>query len=174
MPAVRRSAITGAPGAGKSTLLAELAAQAVPVVPEVARSILQSSGGMALRVSDPLGFADRMLDAQLAAWDCDGRGGSTVFDRGFADIVGFLWVEGLAVSDRLDRVCRKLVFDGPVFRARPWRAIYSPDDERIQDWNEAVASDEAVTRAWKHFGYDLIDLPLISARERAAFVLERL
>ncbi len=174
MPAARRAAITGAPGAGKSTLLGQLAAQGVSVVPEVARSILRSSGGMSLRDNNPLEFADAMLDAQLAVWSRASVDEPTVFDRGFADIVGFLWVEGFAVSDRIDRACRELRFDGPIFRARPWRAIYSPDEQRIQDWDAAVASDKAVSRAWTHYGYDLVDLPLISPQGRAAFVVARL
>ena len=174
MPVVRRAAITGAPGAGKSTLLGELAKLGVAVVPEVARNILKAEGGMSLREEDPLGFADAMLGAQLDVWQCPNREGPTIFDRGFADIVGFLWVEGLPVSGSIERACRDLRFDGPVFRARPWNEIYSPDEERIQDWDAAVASDLAVSRAWRHYGYDLVDLPLVSPAARAAFVLKHL
>lgn len=129
---------------------------------------------MLLREEDPLGFANAMLEAQLAVWDCPDTEGPTVFDRGFADIVGFLWIEDLPVSRKIERACRELGFDGPVFRAPPWRVIYSPDEERIQDWNAAVASDAAVSRAWRHYDYDLIDLPLVSPSARAAFVLDRL
>jgi predicted ATPase len=54
------------------------------------------------------------------------------------------------------------------------RAIYTPDDERIQDWEEAIASDRAVCAAWRDHGYALIDLPMVSAEERASFVLAHL
>jgi predicted ATPase len=171
---VQRAAITGAPGAGKSTLLAELSRRGVTTVEEVARTILKSAGGMTLREEDPLGFADAMLAAQLAAWNDSEMDGPVVFDRGFPDIAGFLRVEGLPVSDAIAHACAHYRFDGPIFRAPPWRAIYTPDDERIQDWQEAVASDRAVCSAWRDHGYTLIDLPLAPARERAAFILERL
>ena len=91
-----------------------------------------------------------------------------------SDIAGFLRVEGLPVSDEITRACDEYRFEGPIFRAPPWRAIYTPDDERIQDWEEAIASDRAVCAAWRDHGYALIDLPMVSAEERASFVLARL
>jgi predicted ATPase len=57
-----------------------------------------------------------------------------------------------------------------VFRAQPWREIYTQDEERIQDWEAAVASDAAVSSAWLHYGYQLIDLPIASVSERVDFV----
>lgn len=174
MPAVRRAAITGAPGAGKSTLLDELARQGQATVPEVARAILRSDGGMALREADPLGFAEAMLEAQLRAWEAVPATGVLIYDRGFPDIVGFLRIEGQPVPEAVDRASRLHRFEGPVFRAPPWQAIYRPDEERIQDWQQALASDEAVTGAWRDYGYDLLDLPLVGLAERAKFVRERL
>lgn len=94
------------------------------------------------------------------------------FDRGFPDIVGFLRLEGLPVPDDIDRACRELRYDGPVFRAPPWQAIYRPDDERIQDWDAALESDAAVTAAWRDYGYEPVDLPLASVEERADLVVE--
>lgn len=173
MPAIRRVAVTGAPGAGKSTLLDELAERGVQVVREVARRILQGEGGMALRETDPQGFAQAMFVEQLAAWEA-ADAPLSIFDRGFADIVGFLWLEGLEVPADIDRACRELRFDRQVFHAQPWREIYTPDDERIQDWDAALASDDAVGRAWRHYGYDLVALPLVTPAERAEFVLRRL
>ncbi|RXZ64702.1 AAA family ATPase [Pelagerythrobacter rhizovicinus] len=170
-----RAAITGGPGTGKSTLLDALARRGVATEPEVARAILREAGGMALRADDPAGFARAMFDAELAAWRAaEGRSGPTVFDRGFPDIVGFLRLEGLTVPEDIDRACRELRYDGPVFRAPPWQAIYRPDEERIQDWEAALASDAAVMAAWRDYGYEPVDLPLVSAAERVDFVLERL
>lgn len=170
-----RAAITGGPGTGKSTLLEALAGRGIATEPEVARAILREAGGMALRADDPSGFARAMFDAELAAWRAaEGRPGPTVFDRGFPDIAGFLRLEGLPVPDDIDRACRELRYDGPVFRAPPWQAIYRPDEERIQDWEAALASDAAVTGAWRDYGYEPVDLPLVSAAERVDFVLERL
>lgn len=172
-PVPTRAVITGAPGAGKSALLEALSAQGAATFPEVARAILKAPGGMTLRAERPADFAMAMLDAELAAWDLAGPGVS-LYDRGFPDIAGFLKLEGLAVPDGLDHACRALRYNGPVFHARPWRAIYAADDQRIQSWEQAVASGEAVASAWCAYGYTLIDLPFVPVAQRAVFVMEHL
>lgn len=168
-----RSVITGGPGAGKSTLLAAVAARGIQTYPEVARAILKTPGGMDMRASRPGDFALAMLEAELESWTAM-QSGFVLYDRGFPDIVGFLELEGLPVPRELDRICRVLRYNGLIFRAPPWREIYSPDEERIQNWDEAMASDAAVTAAWKRYGYMLIDLPFASAAERAEFVTDHL
>lgn len=170
---MRRAAITGGPGAGKSSLIAELARLGVATHDEVARNILQAPGGMEMRERDPLGFAQAMYGAQLLLFE-EADPGVTVFDRGFADIVGFLELSGLSIPPDIDTACRELRFEGPIFHAPAWRAIYTPDEERIQSWVEAVESDRAVASAWKRYGYELVELPLVSIEERANFVLDRL
>lgn len=165
-----RSVITGGPGAGKSTLLAAVAAQGIRTFPEVARAILKETGGMDMRESRPAEFALAMLEAEYDAWN-GAKAGVTLYDRGFPDIVGFLRLEGLAVPEELDHICHICRYEGPIFRAPPWTDIYTQDEERIQDWSEAQASDAAVTTAWKDYGYQLIDLPLVSVAERVDFLL---
>lgn len=170
-----RSVVTGGPGAGKSTLLDTAAAAGLVVSPEVAREILQAPGGMELREHDPVGFAEAMLWHEMAAFKNSSHHFAPVlFDRGFPDIAGFLLLEGLPVPAELDRICRELRYEGPVFRAPPWREIYSQDAERIQDWEAAVASDAAVIAAWRHYGYDPIDLPLAAVEKRLMFIIGEL
>jgi predicted ATPase len=168
-----RSAITGGPGAGKSTLLAALANAGIATFAEVARDILKAPGGMDMRAARPADFAAAMLEAEQHAWDAAPFGVS-VYHRGFPDIVGFLELEGLTVPDGIHRSCTKLRYEGPIFRAPPWPEIYAPDNERIQDWGQALESDAAVTAAWKRYGYQLIDVPLTSPAERAQFILDHL
>lgn len=171
----RRSVITGAPGAGKTTLLGAAAAAGIVTSPEVARRILREPGGMELRKTDPQGFAEAMLAGHHAEFEAlHDHPGTVLFDRGFPDVVGFLEVSGLPVPASVDRACRELRYTGPVFCAPAWAAIYTQDPERIQDWQGAVASDEAVTAAWKRYGYAPIELPLVPVGERLRFLAERL
>lgn len=167
----RQAVITGAPGAGKTTLLNAAAAAGIRTSPEVARQLLQSPGGMALRESDPLGFAEAMLEAHAREFERHGDHAEPVlFDRGFPDVVGFLDVSGLTVPKAVDQACRNLRYSGPILRAPAWAAIYVQDKERIQDWDQAVASDEAVTEAWRRYGYEVADLPLLGVEARLGFL----
>ena len=167
----RHAVLTGAPGAGKTTLLDAAAAAGLMTSPEVARVLLQQPGGMALRETDPLGFAEAMLEAHVREFERhEGQSGAVLFDRGFPDVVGFLDVSGLPVAKSIDTACRRLRYTGPILRAPAWAEIYQQDAERIQDWEQAVASDEAVTSAWRRYGYDPVDLPLTGVEERLAFL----
>lgn len=168
-----RAVITGGPGAGKSTLLSALADQGLAVFPEVARVILQRPGGMAMRAERPADFALAMLAAEQEAWRQMATG-VAVYDRGFPDIVGFLDLEGLPVPEELDAICQSLRYTGPIFHAPPWRAIYTTDEERIQSWDEAVASNAAIVSAWQRYGYTLTELPQANVSERCAFVMEHI
>jgi predicted ATPase len=168
-----RSVITGGPGVGKSTLLAAITARGISTFAEVARAILQSPGGMEMREQRPADFAEAMLEAELGAWH-EAESSPSLYDRGFPDIVGFLQLEGLPIPEDLDRCCHDLRYEGPIFRAPPWPEIYAQDDERIQDWTQALESDAAIAAAWKHYGYQLIDVPLVAVEERADFVVRQI
>ena len=163
--------LTGAPGAGKTTLLDAAEAAGIRTSPEVARRILQQQGGMELRAADPLGFAEAMAEAHAREFERHAaHPGPVLFDRGFPDVVGFLDVSGLPVPAAVDRACRELRYAGPILSAPAWAAIYVQDAQRIQDWEQAVASDEAVTAAWRRYGYDVTDLPLTGVDQRLAFL----
>jgi predicted ATPase len=169
--APRHAVLTGAPGAGKTTLLGAAATAGYRTSPEVARLLLQSPGGMELRVSDPLAFAEAMAEAHAQEYELHAKApGTVIFDRGLPDVVGFLVVSGLSVPKAVDRACRSLRYSGPVLRAPAWADIYAQDAERIQTLDEAVASDQAVTAAWKRYGYDVEDLPLIDVDKRLDFL----
>lgn len=171
----RCAVLTGAPGAGKTTLLDAAAAAGIRTSPEVARRILQQPGGTELRANDPLGFAEAMAEAHAREYELHGHGDEPVlFDRGLPDVVGFLDVSGLTVPASVDRACRTLRYHGPILRAPAWADIYVQDAERIQDWAQAVASDQAVTAAWRRYGYDVTDLPLVSVERRLAVLREAL
>lgn len=58
-----------------------------------------------------------------------------------------------------------------VFLAPAWRAIYTTDAERKQSWEEAVRTSELMARVYEESGYDVLELPLCSPEERAAFIL---
>ena len=170
-----RAVLTGAPGAGKTTLLAAATAAGLTTSPEVARELLQTPGGVELRRADPLGFAEAMLEAHVREFERHAADpGAVLFDRGLPDVAGFLDVSGLAVPHSVDRACQNLRYTGPILRAPAWAAIYRQDHERIQTWDEAAASDQAVTAAWRRYGYPVIDLPLVGVSERLEFLRARI
>ncbi len=60
-----------------------------------------------------------------------------------------------------------------LFSRRGNRSIKN-DRERKQDFKEAVATYREMVSAYTQFGYDLLEVPMVSVRERAEFILKNL
>ncbi|GAB6264489.1 hypothetical protein PSSHI_47330 [Photobacterium sp. R1] len=67
--------------------------------------------------------------------------------------------------------CRELIYNQNVFIFPPWESIYKNDVERQQDFIEAVATYQEMLYAYEKFGYDLVEVPKVSLRKRAEFIL---
>ena len=126
---------------------------------------------MELRARDPVGFAEAMLEAHIREYmhfaDC---AEPVVFDRGFPDVAGFYDLTGRAVPHVVEYACRTMRYNGPILRAPAWAEIYVQDTQQIQTLEEAIASDIAITAAWKRYDYEVTDLPLVDVETRLAFL----
>lgn len=169
--------ITGGPGVGKTTLLRELERRGFGCVPEVARAIIRrqlASGGDALPWADTARYTEFMLQGSIAAYNANKAAtGPTVFDRGIPDVLCYARLICLDATAHIEAACEKYRYNQTVFIAPPWREIYSTDDERKQTWNEAVRTHEVMVEVYRGCGYQLVELPRVSAEERAEFVISR-
>jgi predicted ATPase len=55
----------------------------------------------------------------------------------------------------------------------PWKEIYEQDEERHQDFAEAIATHEVVVAGYVEAGYELIEIPKATVAERVEFVIDR-
>lgn len=170
--------LTGGPGSGKTTLIAALAERGHAVRPEAGRAIIreqQAIDGEGLPWKDRALFAELMQAADLRGHDEARRqNGLVFFDRGLPDIVGYLTLCGLPVPQDLESAARRFRYRRTVFIAPPWPAIFGQDEERKQDFAEAVRTYEVMARTYPRYGYDLVELPQASIETRVDFVLKRL
>jgi len=164
--------ITGGPGSGKTTLISAL--DGIHRMPEAGRAVIQeelAAGGTALPWIDPLAFAEKMLERDIASWDAAlQRDGPVIFDRGIPDIAGYLQLSGIAVPAHLAQAATERRYNGRVFIAPPWRTIFTQDAERKQTFAEAEATFRAMQTTYTELGYELIALPLAPVEERVAFL----
>lgn len=174
----RLHVVTGGPGSGKTTLVEALATAGVATVPEAGRAIIRDQvaiGGRAVPWEDAGLYAELMLARDLAAWHGARKAtGPVVLDRGVVDIAGYLTLIGRTVPDHVRRAIDTCRYAPAVFIAPPWREIYGTDDERRQDWAEAVATHDAMVAAYTGAGYALVHLPTAPVAERVAFVRARI
>ncbi|MBD9680621.1 ATP-binding protein [Pseudomonas sp. PDM18] len=169
--------ITGGPGAGKSTLLEHLHQHhGLNIVEEGGRAIIREQlarGGDALPWANREAFCREMFEHALTTREqALAAGGLWLFDRGLPDVLGYARLCGLPIPNALETAAEALRYGRTVFLAPAWEAIYRNDAERWQDFSEARRTAAVMAAVYEALGYRVVQLPLASLEERAAFVLE--
>ena len=171
--------ITGGPGAGKTTLLRELEQRGFSCVPEVAREIIRqqvASGGDALPWANTRRYTELMLQGSIEVYDANK---SASLDPPPTWLTPCVFVTRASSACKRPRRSKRLVRIIDTTRpsslpAPPWLEIYSTDNVRKQTWAEAVRTHDVMVEAYRSCGYELVELPRVSAEERAEFVMARM
>jgi len=170
--------LTGGPGSGKSTLIDVLERAGFGRTIEAGRGIIQDQvaiGGRALPWIDPALFAEMMLTWEMRSYRwAERQAGTIFFDRGVPDVAGYLRLMRLPVPEYVEMAVEAFRYRRQVFIASPWEEIFQHDQERKQDFAEAVRTYEVLAAAYREYGYELVELPRSSVAERVKFVRERI
>ena len=170
--------LTGGPGSGKSSIIAGLRKRGFASTPEAGRAIIQDQvaiEGHALPWLDRMLFAELMLSWDIRSYHLAEEQPSLVFfDRGIPDVLGYLRLSGLPVPDHMNKAAALFPYSKDVFIAPPWKEIFRQDQERKQDFDEAVRTYDALASVYETLGYELVPVPLRSVDDRVEFILDRL
>lgn len=179
MPAITRDnffIVTGGPGAGKTALIESLAAQGFATVEEAGRRInreQRKSGGSATHEGDRLAYRDLMFQDAIATYErMTAAKGPVFFDRGLPDLIGYSRLIGALVPTELARAVAHYRYNKTVLIAPPWQEIYGQDEERGQDFAEAVATHDAIRDAYIEADYEPLPLPLAPVEARLALAID--
>lgn len=168
--------LTGGPGSGKTTLLAALAEAGLATMPEAGRALIRDQiriGGPGWHGQDRRLFAELMLGWEMRSWHAAQEvEGPVFFDRGIPDVIGYLSLYQGAVPAHVHRAAQVFRYHPTVLLAPPWAAVFDQDEDRGQDFDEAVATAQAMEQAYAGAGYDLLPLPLAPVADRVDFVLD--
>ncbi len=169
--------LTGGPGSGKTTLLNGLKACGYHHSQEAGRHIIQDQvkiGGQALPWLNPSFFAEMMLSWEMRSHFLAAEVPADkpyFFDRGMADIAGYLTLSNLPVPDHVHQAVRQYAYNKTVFIAPHWPEIYQKDDERKQSPDEAEHTFDAMMQTYQAYGFRLLELPKADVETRINFVL---
>ncbi|MFD0710826.1 AAA family ATPase [Paenibacillus sp. GCM10027626] len=169
--------ITGGPGAGKTTLLHEMKRRGQRYVPEVAREIIQSEislNGDALPWKNTTKYRDRMLDHSIESYleaMAQPKDHRLFFDRGIPDTLAYSKLISIPISNKLAAAVQNYRYCKQVFILPPWEEIYHTDHERLQGFDEAVATYRIMVETYTELGYELIEVPKLDVGQRADFVI---
>lgn len=170
--------ITGGPGVGKTTLINELLKRNFYCVAEVARQIIKNQveiNGTFLPWKDTLGYSRLMFEASMVDFISNYKVSENVFfDRGLPDVLGYDTLMKFKIDKFATTMCEKLKYNKSVFILPPWKEIYENDEERKQDFEEAVKTYEVMKDTYLNLDYNLIEVPCMSVDLRADFILRNI
>jgi len=171
--------ITGGPGVGKTTLLAELKSRNYEIVTEIARELIreqQKDNGKALPWENKNFYKEMMFDRSIISFEEIDKNTNKekpiFFDRGFLDTICYAELIESEITERMKSYAESWRYNKSIFMLPPWQEIYETDNERKQDWKEAILTFEQMCKTYKSYGYDIVEIPKKSVCERADFVLE--
>lgn len=168
----------GGPSSGKTTLINALKNAGHICYPEISREIIkdaQKQGIDQLFLKEPLYFSKLLLQGRIKQYqDALREKASIVFlDRGIPDVLAYMNYIGDAYPKSFSRTCKDYKYT-KVFILPPWEAIYTSDEERYENYEQALLIYNHLKETYSYFGYNLIEIPKDSIENRVAFVTEQI
>lgn len=166
--------ITGCSGGGKSTLISELRSRGYSVVPEAGREVYQEYASIS--ATNPIFMCEKIIERSVAAYHHANKITSVLddvifFDRSFLDCVSYYQSLAIADSTKYDHLIHELRYSPIVLMTPPWEEIFCQDDERKHSFADAVADYGRLLEAYPQYGYQIMELPKVSVKERTEFVI---
>ncbi|WP_299158873.1 ATP-binding protein [uncultured Tenacibaculum sp.] len=170
--------IIGGPGTGKSSILREFIKQGYECMPEISREVTlkaQKEGIDQLFLEQPLLFSQMLLEGREQQYlDAQKNEDSIIFfDRGIPDVHAYMNFLGNDYPPIYKEKSNKYLYN-KVFMCAPWEAIYKSDNERYETFEQAVKIDTFLKEAYEEIGYEIINVPFGTVKERCDFILHSL
>jgi predicted ATPase len=171
----KRIVITGGPGTGKTSIINELIKRNHICLEEISRQVTleaQKKGIEQLFLTEPLLFSDMLLEgrhkqfAEALEFDTP----FTFLDRGIPDVVAYMDYLGTEYPERFVEACENHKYDY-VFILAPWQEIYTSDNERYENFDQAIEIHHKLVDTYSKYGYELNDVPFDSIEKRTDFIL---
>lgn len=173
--------ITGGPGVGKTTLLNALKSHNCEVIPEIARRLIkeqQASNGEALPWKNKVLYMNLMFNRSIESFkQTEEKYNKSIpifFDRGFLDSICYANMIGATIDEDMKNYAKKWRYNINIFFLPPWKEIYETDNERKQNWDEAILTSEKMKKTYITYGYKILEVPMRTTQERVDFVLSHI
>ena len=171
----KKIVITGGPGTGKTTVIEELTKRNFQCMQEVSREITLNNrlaGTEQLFLTKPLLFSELLLEGRVNQYiEAEQRNSKLVFfDRGIPDVHAYMNYISIDYPDTYINKS-KLYRYNYIFLMPPWQEIYISDNERYENFEQALAIHNHLERTYKDLNYTIIEVPIGTIEFRADFIL---
>lgn len=167
--------ITGGPGTGKSTIINELIKRGHTCLEEISRQVIldaKKEGIDQLFLTKPLLFSELLLKGRYHQYLESKKLESDVvfFDRGIPDVLAYMDFIGDEFPENFIDTCKISVYD-TVFILKPWKAIYTSDNERYENFDQVQDIHKHLINTYQKYNYTLIEVPFDTVEKRTDFIL---
>lgn len=167
--------ITGGPCAGKSAVIKELAKRNFTCMPEISSEITlnaKQNGTEQLFLTKPLLFSEMLLEGRINQYiEAEKKNSDIVFfDRGIPDVHAYMNYIGVDYPKTYINTSNFYHYNY-IFLMAPWEEIYSTDNERYENFEQALAIHNHLERTYIALNYVIIEVPLGTIKERTDFIL---
>ncbi|WP_034059281.1 AAA family ATPase [Lacinutrix jangbogonensis] len=167
--------ITGGPGSGKTSIINELTKRGFTCSEEVSREIIlkaRESGIEQLFLTNPIQFSALLLEGRVAQYNdaLESDNAFVFLDRGIPDITAYMDFKGDTYPSVFTEACKTHAYDS-IFILAPWQEIFTSDNERYENFDQAIEIHEKLIETYTAFGYDLRDVPFGSIEARADYII---
>jgi len=170
--------ITGGVGFGKTTLVEELCKDEMYFkIPEIAAELIEEQkriGGRLIPWIDRYAFEEELMKRRIEAYICAPKDKICFFDRGIPDVIAFLKLENKEMPKLYFEVSKKCRYSTKVFFVPPWKEIYTNNIARPQTYEESLDLSNLIKEAYTGLGYELVEIPKMTVKERVEFIKKNL
>jgi predicted ATPase len=167
--------ITGGPGTGKSTVIEALEKRNYTCMPEISRAVTldaQKKGIEQLFLTKPLLFSELLLEGRIQQYlEADKNNSNLIFfDRGIPDVhayMNYISIDYPKIYIEKSNLYRYQ----HIFLMPPWEEIYISDNERYENFEQALAIHNHLERTYKKLNYPIIEVPTGTVETRLEFIL---
>jgi predicted ATPase len=170
--------LIGGPGSGKTTLIDRLTEKGYLCYPEISREVImeaRAQGIEQLFLEKPLLFSELLLEGRKKQFHkAVAETTDVVFiDRGIPDVLAYMHYIGDSYPAFFDAACREHVYT-KIFFLPPWEEIYTADEARYENYEQAKLISGHLYETYKNYGYNLIAVPKDTPDNRILFILGHL
>lgn len=174
----KKIVITGGPGTGKSSVIEELSKRNYHCMPEISREVTlnaRKKGIEQLFLTKPLLFSELLLEGRVNQYlEAETKNSPVVFfDRGIPDVHAYMNYISIDYPKKYISTSELYTYNS-IFLMPPWEEIYISDNERYENFEQALAIHNHLERTYKDLGYTIFEVPIGTVTYRADFILERI